>query len=111
MTVEQIDLEPATVVHASDPLQRMLDLSVDNGAADFVVADKDQQYLGMVVSDDVRRRADRPRGGAAAAGGGSDADRSAGRAEYGRPGDRDEPVLRPRCEPAAGRLAREFVDK
>jgi CIC family chloride channel protein len=55
MTIEQIDLEPATVFHASDPLQRVLDRTVENGGADFVVVDKQEQYLGMIVGEDVRR--------------------------------------------------------
>jgi len=55
MSVEQIDLEPAIVFHASDPLQKVLDRTVENGQADFVVTDKDNQYLGMIVGEDVRR--------------------------------------------------------
>jgi CIC family chloride channel protein len=55
MSIEQLALEPATVVRASDPLQKILDLSLDaNGHTDFVVVDRDGQYLGMVVGEDIR---------------------------------------------------------
>jgi len=55
MTVEQVGLDPATVVRAGDPLQRLLDLSINDDAIDFVVADNDGQYLGMVLGDDIKR--------------------------------------------------------
>jgi len=55
MTVEQIPLDPATIVHANEPLQRLLDLSVNGDATDFVVADEHGQYLGMVLGDDIKR--------------------------------------------------------
>ena len=55
MSVEQVALEPATVVHTTDPLQRLLDLSVNDNATDFVVADRDGHYVGMVVGDDIKR--------------------------------------------------------
>jgi CIC family chloride channel protein len=55
MTVEQVQLEPATVVHPGDPLQHLLDLSVDEGTSDFVVLNGGGQYAGMVVGEDVKR--------------------------------------------------------
>jgi CIC family chloride channel protein len=55
MSVEQVALDPATVVRANEPLQRLLDLSVNENIADFVVADGDGQYLGMVLGDDIKR--------------------------------------------------------
>jgi chloride channel protein, CIC family len=54
LTVEQLALEPATVVRAADPLQKILDLSAGDGTNDFVVLDKDGQYLGLVVGEDIR---------------------------------------------------------
>jgi CIC family chloride channel protein len=54
MTIEQLALEPATVVHASDPLQKILDLSAGDGTSDFVVLDKEGHYLGLVVGEDIR---------------------------------------------------------
>jgi CIC family chloride channel protein len=53
LSVEQVELEPATVVNATDPFQRVLDLST-NGLATFVVVDKQGSYKGMVLMDDVR---------------------------------------------------------
>jgi CIC family chloride channel protein len=53
LSVEQVELEPATVVNAIDPFQRVLDLST-NGLATFVVVDKQGSYKGMVLMDDVR---------------------------------------------------------
>jgi CIC family chloride channel protein len=55
MSLEQVVLDPAIVVHADDPMQRLLDLTVDRNIADFVVSDRQGQYLGMVVGDDVKR--------------------------------------------------------
>lgn len=55
MSVEQVPLDPANVVRPDDPLQRLLDLSINDDATDFVVADKEGQYLGMVLGDDVKR--------------------------------------------------------
>ena len=55
MSVEQIPLEPATIVRSSDPLQRLLELSLyDEGTSDFVVTDREGHYLGMVVREDIR---------------------------------------------------------
>ena len=55
MTVEQVPLDPAMVVRSSDPLQRLLDLSINDGATDFVVADNEGLYVGMVLGDDIKR--------------------------------------------------------
>jgi CIC family chloride channel protein len=55
MTVEQVPLDPATVVRSSDPLQRLLDLSINDDATDFVVADNEGHYVGMVLGDDIKR--------------------------------------------------------
>ncbi|HEX8521307.1 MAG TPA: chloride channel protein [Tepidisphaeraceae bacterium] len=54
LTVEQVDLEPATIVRIDDPLQRVLDLAESNGTSDFVVYDKRGVYLGMVVAEDIK---------------------------------------------------------
>jgi CIC family chloride channel protein len=52
-SVEQINLEPATILLPSDPAQRLLDLMAQFGAMDFVVADANGTYRGMVVSDEL----------------------------------------------------------
>jgi CIC family chloride channel protein len=54
MTVEQVDLEPAVIVHATEPLRRALDLSESAEAPDVVVADKLGRYMGMIVADDIK---------------------------------------------------------
>lgn len=53
LNVEQVALEPASVVQPSDPLQRVLDLMEQLGAASFVVIDDKGLYSGMVVNDDI----------------------------------------------------------
>jgi CIC family chloride channel protein len=54
LTVEQVDLEPATVVKLDDPFQRVLELMTTTNASDFPVADEQGNYAGMVVAEDVR---------------------------------------------------------
>jgi CIC family chloride channel protein len=53
LSVEQVELEPATVVNANDPFQRVLDLTA-NGVSTFVVVDRQGTYKGMLLMDDVR---------------------------------------------------------
>lgn len=55
MSLEQMTLEPATVVHPNDPVQKLLDLTIDQDAGDFVVVDVEGQFLGMVIGDDIKR--------------------------------------------------------
>ena len=55
MLVEQVVLEPASVVRGSDPFQKIVDIVIDAGIADFVVADEKGEYAGMLVSEDVQR--------------------------------------------------------
>jgi CIC family chloride channel protein len=54
LNVEQVTLEPASVVHRNDPFQKILDLTAANGAANFVVVDGNGSYFGMVVSNDIQ---------------------------------------------------------
>ena len=54
MTLEQIDLEPATVVRIGDPLERALELTLATGANDLVVNDERGNYAGMLTGDDVK---------------------------------------------------------
>lgn len=53
ITVEQVPLEPATLVQQSDPLQRVLDLVEQTGNSQFVVVDRNGLYAGMVVAEDI----------------------------------------------------------
>lgn len=53
LSVEQVDLEPAVTVHASDTLQHLLDLKARMGASNFVVTDKSGFYTGLVAEDDI----------------------------------------------------------
>jgi CBS domain-containing protein len=50
-----VTLEPASVVHPSDPFQKILDLTSTTGASNFVVVDNEGAYLGMIVSDDIQK--------------------------------------------------------
>jgi CIC family chloride channel protein len=52
-SIEQMTLEPATVVQANDPLQRVLELMSQMGTSNFVVIDREGHYLGMLVSEDI----------------------------------------------------------
>jgi CIC family chloride channel protein len=54
LSVEQVSLEPATVVRATDPFQRVLDLTINTGATDLVATDRLGLYAGMVISEDVK---------------------------------------------------------
>ncbi len=52
--VEQVPLDPVTFVLKSEPLEKIIQLSMEDSAANFVVQDAKGTYLGMVVSDDLR---------------------------------------------------------
>jgi CIC family chloride channel protein len=54
LTVEDVTLEPASVVHAKEPFQKVLDLSAATGASNFVVVDESGEYTGIVASDDIQ---------------------------------------------------------
>lgn len=53
LTVEQVDLEPATVIGLHDPLQAALTLADQTGAGNFVVCDERKAYVGMLVARDL----------------------------------------------------------
>jgi CIC family chloride channel protein len=50
ITVEQVPLDPVSVVSMSDPVQHLLELSAMTSTYDFVVADSTGRYEGMVLS-------------------------------------------------------------
>jgi CIC family chloride channel protein len=54
ITIEQLTLEPVTLLPANTPLERLVDLTITSGTSDFVIADADGEYLGMVVADDLK---------------------------------------------------------
>jgi CIC family chloride channel protein len=54
LSIEQVALEPAVRVHFGDAFQKIIDLSAQTGAGDFVVVDGSGQYLGMIVAEDIR---------------------------------------------------------
>lgn len=53
LIVEQVALEPAASVHASDPLQRVLDLMEQTGNGQYIVLDQRGDYVGMVLPEDI----------------------------------------------------------
>jgi CIC family chloride channel protein len=53
VTVEQVSLEPVSVVTPSDPVQRLLDLSALTSSYDFVVSDESGKYAGMVLATEL----------------------------------------------------------
>jgi len=54
MTVADVRSSQAVIVSADDPAQRLIDLASEFAVNDFVVADDNKCYSGMVVGDDVR---------------------------------------------------------
>ncbi len=50
LTVEQVSMDPVSVVHDSDPIQHLLDLSAMTSTYDFVVSDAQGRYEGMVLA-------------------------------------------------------------
>jgi CIC family chloride channel protein len=53
MNVEQVELEPATIVQFTDPAQRILNLMLQLGTVTFIVIDERGAYCGMVDSEEV----------------------------------------------------------
>jgi chloride channel protein, CIC family len=53
LSAEQVELEPAVCVRPGDSFQKLVDLSAETGAIDFVVTDERGRYLGMIVAADV----------------------------------------------------------
>lgn len=54
ISVEQIDLEPASTVRLEDGFQRVLDLTASTHASDFVAIDARHNYAGMVTAEDIK---------------------------------------------------------
>jgi CIC family chloride channel protein len=54
LTVADVPLAPAAVVHPTDPATRLLELAGRDTATDYVVCDPGGRYLGMVLSQDLR---------------------------------------------------------
>lgn len=54
LTVRDVRLMPAVNVHQDDSAQRLLELSEKHSVTDFIVVDDEQQYAGVVTSDDLR---------------------------------------------------------
>jgi chloride channel protein, CIC family len=51
--VEQVPLDPASVVQPTDPLQRVLDLISQMNVSNFVVIDHEGRYLGLLAERDI----------------------------------------------------------
>ena len=54
LTLQDAQLDPAPTVRASDPFQKILDISATTGAVDFVVNDQDGKFVGMIVAGDLQ---------------------------------------------------------
>ncbi|NBC11512.1 MAG: CBS domain-containing protein [Planctomycetes bacterium] len=54
LTVHDVPLSPAVIVHPEEPAQRLLELAEDYAAVDYVVCDDRDIYLGMIIGQDVR---------------------------------------------------------
>jgi CIC family chloride channel protein len=53
VTVEQIELEPATLVDVGEALQRVMEMVADQGVSDVVAVDEGQ-YAGMITAGDLQ---------------------------------------------------------
>lgn len=54
ITVDDVERMPAQIVHPQDPLQSLISLAGRTQAIDFVVADENGDYQGMVTGRDLR---------------------------------------------------------
>ncbi len=54
LTVQDVPLIPAVIVHPEEPAQRLLELAEDYAAVDYVVCDDRDIYQGMIIGEDVR---------------------------------------------------------
>jgi len=52
--VEEVTLDPASLLQPTDPLQTVLDRTSKAGLSDFVVIDRQGYYLGMLLDEDIR---------------------------------------------------------
>ncbi len=51
---DQVDILPAPIVHPEDPMQKLLSMAETTAAHDFVVVDDNEDFVGMVVADDIK---------------------------------------------------------
>lgn len=54
LVVNDVPLAPPVVVHPDDSAQRLLDLSEQKHVTDFVVADRQNHYIGLVTGADLK---------------------------------------------------------
>ncbi|MEO0587644.1 MAG: chloride channel protein [Planctomycetota bacterium] len=54
LTVDEVPLQPAVILHPQEPASRLVELLDDYAATDFVVCDDDDHYAGMIVGPDLR---------------------------------------------------------
>jgi len=54
LSVQDVPLVPAVIVHPEEPAQRLLELAEDFAVVDYVVCDEQDRYTGMVIGQDVR---------------------------------------------------------
>jgi CIC family chloride channel protein len=54
ITADEVERQPAVVVHPEDPLQTLIQMAGETDAVDFVVVDERGLYQGMVSGKDVR---------------------------------------------------------
>ncbi|HET6251434.1 MAG TPA: chloride channel protein [Tepidisphaeraceae bacterium] len=53
-TIEQVKLEPITMLPATTPVEKLIELTVTSGTSDFAITDADGAYAGMVTADDIK---------------------------------------------------------
>jgi CIC family chloride channel protein len=54
LMVEQVSLEPATVVRMDDPFMRIWEMITSSESKDYVVVDRQGVYAGMVTADEIK---------------------------------------------------------
>jgi CIC family chloride channel protein len=53
LNVEMIAMEPATIFSITEPMQKVLDLTISNGISSFVIVDEKGNYAGMIGGKDI----------------------------------------------------------
>jgi CIC family chloride channel protein len=54
LMVEEVSLEPATVVRMDDPFMRIWEMITSSESKDYVVVDRQGVYAGMVTADEIK---------------------------------------------------------
>jgi CIC family chloride channel protein len=54
LTVEDLTLSPPVIVHETDPVQYLVELTEQHSTGDFIVLDQHEHVVGMVTAEDLK---------------------------------------------------------